>query len=65
MNNKKVMIFSAPSGAGKSTIVAHLMKRFSFLGFSVSATSRAPREKRGNGKSTTSQHPKNSKKDCQ
>ncbi len=50
MNNKKVMIFSAPSGAGKSTIVAHLMKRFPVLGFSVSATSRAPRGEESNGK---------------
>lgn len=41
--NKKVIIFSAPSGAGKSTVVAHLLKTFPFLEFSISATSRAPR----------------------
>lgn len=48
--NKKVIIFSAPSGAGKSTIVGHLLKKFSFLEFSVSATSREPRGEEKNGK---------------
>ena len=41
--NKKVIIFSAPSGAGKSTVVGHLLKTFPFLEFSISATSRQPR----------------------
>ena len=41
--NKKVIIFSAPSGAGKSTVVGHLLKKYQFLEFSISATSRAPR----------------------
>lgn len=41
--NKKVIIFSAPSGAGKSTIVGHLLRKFPFLEFSISATSRPPR----------------------
>lgn len=48
--NKKVIIFSAPSGAGKSTIVAHLLKKFPFLEFSISATSRLPRGEEKNGK---------------
>lgn len=48
--NKKVIIFSAPSGAGKSTIVGHLLKKFSFLEFSISATSREPRGEEKNGK---------------
>lgn len=39
----KLFIFSAPSGAGKSTIVQHLMKQNPGLEFSISATSRAPR----------------------
>ena len=39
----KVVIFSAPSGAGKSTIVNHLLKKYPELEFSISATSRAPR----------------------
>ena len=52
MNNmkKKVIIFSAPSGAGKSTIVRHLLGKFNCLEFSVSATSRAPRGQEENGK---------------
>ncbi len=40
---KKVIIFSAPSGAGKSTIVNHLLKKDLGLEFSISATCRAPR----------------------
>jgi guanylate kinase len=40
----KLFIFSAPSGAGKSTIVQHLMKQGLGLEFSISATSREPRE---------------------
>lgn len=39
----KVVIFSAPSGAGKSTIVGHLLGLHPEFEFSVSATSRAPR----------------------
>lgn len=41
----KVIIFSAPSGAGKSTIVNHLLEKNLGLEFSISATSRAPRGK--------------------
>jgi guanylate kinase len=44
MTPGKCIIFSAPSGAGKTTIVRHLLNDTSLpLGFSVSATSRAPR----------------------
>ena len=46
----KLIIFSAPSGAGKSTIVKHLIDHSGIdFGFSISATSRAPRgtEKHG------------------
>ena len=39
----KVIIFSAPSGSGKTTIVRQLLKRYPQVEFSVSATSRAPR----------------------
>ncbi len=39
----KVLIFSAPSGAGKTTVVRHLLDKFKFLDFSISATSRLPR----------------------
>ncbi len=46
----KVIIFSAPSGAGKSTIVNHLLGRGLGLEFSVSATCRLPRGKEVHGK---------------
>ncbi len=39
----KVIIVSAPSGAGKSTIVKYLTGKIPNLAFSVSATSRSPR----------------------
>ena len=41
---KKAIIFSAPSGAGKTTIVHHLLKVFPELHFSVSACSRPKRK---------------------
>ena len=42
--NGKLVIFSAPSGAGKTTIVHHLLKKIPNLEFSISATTR---ERRG------------------
>ena len=45
----KLLIFSAPSGSGKTTIVRRLLKQFSNLEFSISATSRAPRGAEKNG----------------
>jgi guanylate kinase len=45
----KVIIFSAPSGAGKTTIVHHLLKVFPQLEFSVSACSRPMRKGETNG----------------
>jgi len=45
----KVLIFSAPSGSGKTTIVHHLLKIFPQLEFSISATNRAPRGEEKNG----------------
>ena len=48
--NNKVIIFSAPSGAGKSTIVNHLLGLYPELEFSISATSRAPRGLEQHGK---------------
>lgn len=45
----KLIIFSAPSGSGKTTIVRELLKRFPRLEFSISATSRAPRGTERNG----------------
>lgn len=46
----KVIIFSAPSGAGKSTIVNYLLEKNLGLEFSVSATCRAPRGKEKHGR---------------
>ena len=39
----KVVIVSAPSGSGKTTVVNHLLESFDCFAFSVSATTRAPR----------------------
>lgn len=47
--NNKVIIFSAPSGAGKSTIVNHILGLHPELEFSISATSRAPRGEEKHG----------------
>ena len=45
MNNGKLIVFSAPSGSGKTTIVKYLLEQKELhLDFSISATSR---EKRG------------------
>lgn len=49
-NSGKLIIFSAPSGAGKTTIVRHLLSCGFGLHFSVSATSRPPRMNESNGK---------------
>lgn len=46
----KVIIFSAPSGAGKTTLVKHLLKQDLNLSFSVSACSRDKRRNEVNGK---------------
>lgn len=46
----KCVIFSAPSGAGKTTIVRHLLSVENRLEFSVSACSREPRINEINGK---------------
>lgn len=47
----KIIILSAPSGTGKSTIIRRLIDRPELrLGFSISATSRAPRGEEQHGK---------------
>ena len=45
----KLIIFSAPSGSGKTTIVRELLKHYPQFEFSISATSRAPRGVEKNG----------------
>lgn len=47
--DNKVIIFSAPSGAGKSTIVNHILGLHPEIEFSISATSRAPRGQEQHG----------------
>lgn len=41
---RRAILFSAPSGSGKTTIIKRLMQHFDFFEFSISATSRQPRE---------------------
>jgi len=50
VNYKKVVIFTAPSGAGKTTLVRHLLNNIPELSFSVSATTRSKRYYEENGK---------------
>jgi guanylate kinase len=45
----KLIIFSAPSGTGKSTIVRYLIEKDLRLQFSISATSRLPRGEEKDG----------------
>ena len=47
--NGKCIIFSAPSGAGKTTIVRYLLRQIKSLAFSISAASRQPRGREENG----------------
>ncbi len=46
----KLIVVTAPSGAGKTTIVRHLLNKYPQLSFSVSATNRAKREGETDGK---------------
>tara|TARA_B100000989_G_scaffold196569_1_gene148478 strand:- start:77 stop:643 length:567 start_codon:yes stop_codon:yes gene_type:complete len=45
----KLIVFSAPSGAGKTTLVKYIIETFSEIQFSISATSRIARGKEKNG----------------
>ncbi len=47
---EKVIIFSAPSGSGKTTVVRHLLKQIDHLEFSISATTRNKRAHEVDGK---------------
>lgn len=46
----KIIVFSAPSGAGKTTIARQVMEHVPNLHFSVSATTRHPRPNEVNGR---------------
>ncbi len=51
MNKGKLLVFSAPSGSGKTTIVRHLLTQEDLnLEFSISCATREPREEEVNGK---------------
>ena len=47
---KKLIVISAPSGAGKTSIVQYLLKKIPQLSFSISACSRNKRENEIDGK---------------
>ena len=46
---QKIIIITAPSGAGKTSITRHLLEQFPQLAFSVSAATRAARGQEKNG----------------
>ena len=45
----KLFVVSAPSGAGKTTLIRQVLKQFGTLSYSVSHTTRAPRGNEKNG----------------
>jgi len=49
INAKKIIVFAGPSGVGKSTLAKVLLDEFNSFEFSVSATTRSPRDEEENG----------------
>jgi guanylate kinase len=49
MSQGKIIIITAPSGAGKTSITRYLLAKYDFLAFSVSAATRSPRGHERNG----------------
>ena len=49
-NNGKMVVFTAPSGAGKTTLVRHLLSKWDIFDFSVSAATRPKRDYETEGK---------------
>lgn len=49
-SNKKIIIITAPSGAGKTSITRYLLDHISELAFSISAATRSPRSNEVEGK---------------
>ena len=49
MQQNKIIIITAPSGAGKTSITKHLLNKYSNLAFSISAATRQPRGLEQNG----------------
>lgn len=50
MNKGKLIVFSAPSGAGKTTLVKHALEHVNQIQFSISCTTRDIREGEEHGK---------------
>ena len=50
MNRGKLIVVSAPSGSGKTTIAKKILEKFPFIKFSVSATTRPKRNGEVDGK---------------
>jgi len=48
-SSNKIIILTAPSGAGKTSITRYLLKKYAQLSFSVSAATRSPRDDEKNG----------------
>jgi guanylate kinase len=48
-NSGKIIIITAPSGAGKTSITSYLLQQFPQLSFSISAATRLPRGSEQNG----------------
>lgn len=49
-HNKKIIIITAPSGAGKTSITHFLLEKYPQLAFSISAATRSPRGNEVDGK---------------
>lgn len=49
INQNKIIILTAPSGAGKTSITRHLLAKYPQLAFSLSAATRSPRGQEKNG----------------
>ncbi len=49
VNKGKLYVVSAPSGAGKTTLIKEVLRRFKTLSYSVSHTTRAPRNNEQQG----------------
>jgi guanylate kinase len=50
VGKRKMVVFTAPSGAGKTTLVRHILENYLNFDFSISATTRSKREKEVDGK---------------
>lgn len=50
LQSQKIIIITAPSGAGKTSITRFLLQKYPQLAFSISAATRSPRGREENGK---------------